>query len=149
MINQEFFNYLKPYLKKLKEQIGADFVVFGSTPLYLLGVVEFNGKINDLDVCLKDISKVPKDTRKVTFQGQELQNFYKLKIDDMDVDIGGIWPGYEDFFDKIFTNPVVVDGFKFANLEVVKAFKEKMYQEYKREKDKKYLEKIKQYQSNN
>ncbi len=66
-INQEFFNYIKPYLIKFREKIGDDFVVFGSAPLYLLGVVKFDGEINDLDISVKDLLKITNDFEEVTF----------------------------------------------------------------------------------
>jgi hypothetical protein len=61
----------------------------------------------------------------------------------MELDIGATWSGYEDFSNKIRTNPIVVDGFKFANLEVVEEWKKEMVKKYDRPKDNDYLQKIK------
>lgn len=141
-INQDFFNYIKPYLIKLRDKIGNDFIVFGSAPLYLLGVVDFSGKINDLDVNVFNKSVVPSDAQEVTFHKNQDQKLYKIFIDDMGVDIGISWPGYGDFLDKIRSNPVIVDGFKFANLDIVEDWKKEMVKRYDRQKDKDYLVKI-------
>ncbi len=141
-INQDFFNYIKPYLIKLKDKVGDDFVVFGSTPLYLLGIVDFNGSINDLDVFIKDISVVPKDATPATFHKNQDQKLYKILIDDLAVDIGSYWPGYDDILNNIFFSPIEVDGFKFANLDVVEEWKREMVKKYDRQKDKDYLTKI-------
>jgi len=106
-------------LIKLKDKIGDDFVVFGSAPLYLLGVVDFNGFINDLDVFIKNISVVPEDATPVTFHKNQEQKLYKIIIDDLAVDMGSYWPGYDGILNNIFFSPIKVDGFKFANLDVV------------------------------
>lgn len=37
--NEDCLEYIYPYLVKLEKLIGSDFVVFGSTPLYLYNVV--------------------------------------------------------------------------------------------------------------
>lgn len=148
-INQDFFNYLKPYLIKLQAKIGADFVVFGSAPLYFLGVVEFNNKLNDLDISVKDISVVPDYAEKVTFQKDQNQVFYKIIIDDMTIDIASLWPGGDDFFNKIHSNPIVIDSFKFANLDIVEDWKKEMVKKYNRQKDREYLEKIKEFRKIN
>jgi hypothetical protein len=148
-INQDFFNYLKPYLIKLRDKIGADFVVFGSAPLYLLGIVEFNGKINDLDVNVKSKEVVPSEAQEVTFHKDQNQKLYKIFIEDMEIDIGIAWPGYGDFLERIRTNPLIVDGFKFANLDVVEDWKKEMVKRYDRQKDKDYLEKIKNFRNHN
>ena len=63
-MNQEFFNKIKPVLIKLEEKIGSDFVIFGSVPLYLIGVLEFDGEFNDLDIAVKDESVIPKEEAK-------------------------------------------------------------------------------------
>ncbi len=141
-INQDFFNYLKPYLIKLREKIGDNFVVFGSAPLCLLGVVEFNGKINDLDINVYDKSVIPAEAQEVTFHKNQDQKLYKIIIDDLEVDIGISWPGYGDFIDRIRSNPIIVDGFKFANLDIVEEWKREMVKRYDRQKDKDYLIKI-------
>ena len=144
-INQEFFNYIKPYLIKLQERIGDDFIIFGSAPLYLLGVVGFRGKINDLDISIKDLSGIRGDFEEVTFQGDKNQKIFKIIIDDMEIDLASAWPGQEEFFKKIFTNPIVVDGFTLANLDVVEEWKNEMFMRYNRGKDKDYLEMIQKY----
>lgn len=144
-INRDFYNYLKPYLLKLSELIGDDWVVFGSAPLYLLGVVEFTGKVNDLDVNLRDVSRIPPNAQVVTFQGNSDQKFHKIFIDEMEVDIGTAWPGFGEYMEKIYADPIVVDGFKFANLDIVEQWKEEMVRRYDRKKDKDYLKKIKEY----
>jgi len=141
-INQEFYDYIKPYLVKIQAKIGGDFVIFGSAPLYLLGVVKFDGKINDLDISVKNSEDIPKDAQIVTFHKDQNQKFYKIVIDDIEVDMASLWPGQEYFFNKIHTNPVVIEEFKFANLEVVKEWKREMVKKYNRLKDKEYLEKI-------
>ena len=87
---------------KLKDKIGDDFVVFGSAPLYLLGVVDFNGFINDLDVFIKNISVVPEDATPVTFHKNQEQKLYKIIIDDLAVDMGSYWPGYDGILNNIF-----------------------------------------------
>lgn len=147
-INQEFYDYIKPYLVKLSEQVGEGFVVFGSAPLYLLGVVPFVGRINDLDVVLLDEAVIPPDVQTVTFHHDPSQKLYKIYIDDLEVDMGVRWPGYEDFTDKIKSDPIVIDGFKFASLEVVEAWKWEMVERYDRQKDKDYLEKILEFKNN-
>lgn len=146
-INKKFFNYIKPLLIKLQEKIGDDFVVFGSAPLYLLGVVKFDGKINDLDISIKNNKNIPEDAQIVTFHKDQNQKFYKIMIDDMEVDMASLWSGQEYFFNKIHTNPIIIEGFKFANLEVVKEWKMEMVKKYNRLKDKEYLEKIEDFQN--
>jgi len=146
-INQEFFNYIKPYLVKVQAMIGGNFVVFGSAPLYLLSVVEFNGKINDLDISIKNSEDIPTDAQIVTFHKDQNQKFYKMIIDDIEVDMASLWPGQEYFFNKIHANPIIVEGFKFANLEVVKEWKREMVKKYNRLKDREYLEKIEDFQN--
>ena len=145
MYNQDFFNYIKPYLIKLREKIGDDFIVFGSAPLYLLGVVEFIGTIHDLDITTKDYSLIPKDAREVVFQKDPNQKLYKIFIDEMEIDIGVSWLGYEDFFKRIFADPIIVEGFKFANLDVVEEWKKTTFEKYGRPKDGVYLDKIKKF----
>lgn len=146
-ISQDFFNYIKPYLIKIQAIIGNDFVVFGSAPLYLLGVLKFDGKIHDLDISIKNSEDVPKDAQIVTFHKDHNQIFYKIMIDDMQIDIASLWPGQEYFFNKIHTAPIVIEEFKFANLEVVKEWKQDMVKKYNRLKDKEYLEKINDFQN--
>ncbi|PLX27230.1 hypothetical protein C0583_04300 [Candidatus Parcubacteria bacterium] len=146
-INKKFFNTIKPILNRLEDKIGNDFIVFGSAPLYLIGIVDFNKNINDLDVAIKEKNKIPKEANEVTFQGDPNQKLYKLKINNIEVDIGTCWPGQENYFYKLFNNHIVVDGFKFANLDVCEEWKERMVKKYNREKDKKYLIKIKKYRA--
>ena len=147
MINEYFFNSIKPILIKLKDKIGEDFVVFGSAPLYLIGVVNYDKPINDLDIAVKDKNVIPKETKEVIFQKNPNQKLYKIKINNIEVDIGGCWKGQESYFYKLFDNPIIVEGFKFVNLDMLKEWKERMVKEYNREKDKIYLEKIKKYKS--
>ena len=146
-INQGFFNYIKPYLVKIQARIGGDFVVFGSAPLYLLGVVKFDGKIHDLDISIKNSEIISQDAQIVTFHKDQNQKFYKIMIDDMEIDMASLWPGQEYFFNKIHTNPIIIEEFKFANLEVVKEWKQEMVKKYNRLKDKEYLEKIDNFQN--
>ncbi len=141
-INKDFFKFIKPYLIKLKEKIGNDFVVFGSAPLYLFNVIDFNGDINDLDISIKDVSNIPKEAKIVTFQKDQNNKFYKIVIDDMNIDIASLWEGNEYFFEKIHNDSILVDGFKFASLETVEEWKKEMVKRYDRQKDKDYLEKV-------
>lgn len=147
-MNYEFYNYLKPYLIKLQEVIGNDFVVFGSAPLYLYGVVPFVGKINDLDVFTKDESIIPSNAQVVTFHKNINQKMYKISIDDLVVDIGPSWLGYEEYINKYYTDPIVVDGFKFANLNVIEEWKREMVNKYDRQKDRDYLQAIREFRKN-
>ncbi len=147
-INKQFFNTIKPILIELREKVGNDFVIFGSVPLYLLGVVAFDKEINDIDIALKDTANIPPKAQVVTFQGDAQQQFHKINIQGMNIDIGSEWkgwPGQKLFFQKIFTNPINVEGFKFANLDVIEEWKKDMVEKYNREKDKNYLQKIKEY----
>jgi hypothetical protein len=148
-INHKFFEAVEPVLKELKQKIGDDSIIFGSSPLYLLGVLPFNDlkDLNDLDVAIKDVTRVPEEAKQVTFHGNPDQKLYKLIINGIEVDIGGIWPGQEDYFYKLFENPIIVGGFKFANLEICEEWKVKMIKKYNRQKDKEYLEKIRIYKS--
>jgi len=148
-INHKFFEAIKPILNELKQKIGDGFVVFGSSPLYLLGVLPFDdlGDLNDLDLALEENVRIPEEAKQVTFQGNPDQKLYKLTIDGVEVDMGKIWPGQEDYFYKLFENPILVDGFKFANLNISKEWKEKMIEKYGRQKDKEFLEKIDQFLS--
>ena len=83
----------------------------------------------------------------MTFHKDPNQKFYKIKIDNIEVDMAALWPGQEHFFNKIHANPILIEGFKFANLEVVKEWKMEMVKKYNRLKDKEYLEKINSFQS--
>lgn len=146
-IKEEFFDRIESVLVELKEKLKSDFVVFGSGPLYLLGVLELNkdSDFNDLDIAVRDASAIIKEAKTVYFRGDPNQKLYKIKIKGIDVDIGSAWPGQEEIFEKIFEDPVVVKGFKFANLDVCQKWKELMVEKYNREKDKLHLEKIKEY----
>ncbi len=144
-INQAFFKDIEPVLNRLKELIGEGFVVFGSAPLYLLGIVAYNHPINDIDIAVNDSSCIPPDARIVTFQKNPKHIFYKLLINDVEVDIGTCWEGQEDFFYRLFKSPIEIEGFKFVNLGMVEEWKTKMVQEFNREKDRIYLEKIREY----
>ncbi len=148
-INKRFFNSIKPILIKLKKRIGNEFVIFGSAPLYLLGILKFKDlkNFNDIDIAIKDILIIPKEAETVMFQNNPNQKFYKIKIDNINIDIGPGWPGEERFFSKLFRNPINIEGFKFVNLDTTEEWKEYMYKKYNREKDKKYLEKIKKYKT--
>lgn len=147
-INKYFFNTIKSVLVELKEKVGPDFVIFGSAPLYLLGVVEFDKKINDIDIALKDVNNIPKEAQVVTFHGNAKQQFHKINIKDVDIDIGCEWKGWANqkgFFQKLFANPIEVEDFKFVNLDVIEEWKKDMIKNYNREKDKYYLQKIFEY----
>ena len=127
-INQKFFNTIEPVLNELKDKLKSEFVVFGSGPLYLLNVLELkkNSDFNDLDIAIKDESVIPKEAQLVYFKGDPNQKLYKIKIKGINVDIGSVWPGQEDTFDKIFENPIVIKGFKFASLDICQEWKELM-----------------------
>ncbi len=146
-INRKFFKTISPVLFELQRRLKGDFVVFGSTPLYLFGVLEFKDHkvFNDLDLVVKDESVIPSEAEVVFFQQDPKQKLYKLKIGDVRVDIGGRWPGREEFFDKIFQDPVIVNNIKFANLDITQEWKELMVKEYGRKKDKDHLKRIKSY----
>jgi len=150
-INQFFLEKISPILTELKQKIGTDFVVFGSAPLYLFGVLEFaeETKINDLDIAIKNERDIPKEAQVVFFHNDPKQKFYKLLIKNVNVDIGTAWPGQERYFKKIFKNPVIIKGFKFANLSICQEWKELMVKKYDREKDKYYLSKIQEFRHKN
>ena len=147
IINQDFFNKIEPTLGRLKEKIGDDFVIFGSGPLYLMAVLEFgeNTVLNDLDIAIRDLLVVPQDAQKVLFRNDPNQKLYKINVNGINVDIGAAWPGQEEIFEKIFTDPLVIDGYKFANLDVCLKWRELIVKKYKREKDIIYLQKIKEF----
>ena len=146
-INQNYFKAIKPVLEKLKSKVEGEFVVFGSSPLYLLGILEFEGlgKIHDLDVVLDGSLKEGVEAREVHFENDPKQKLYKVNIDGLNVDIGTRWPGYEAWFGKIFRDPMVVDGFKFANLQVVLEYKEMNVRRYNRKKDREAVARIKEH----
>jgi len=146
-LNDDFFEYIKTVLIKLREVIGEDFVVFGSAPLYLLGVVDFNGEINDLDISIKNENSIPKNAKRVTFHKNQKKYFYKIEIEGFQIDLAPAWEGQEDQFNKIFQNPIVVNDFKFANLDVVEGWKKEMVKKFNRQKDIAYLKKIEEYRN--
>ena len=148
-INQKFFDKVDPVLIKLRKKFGEDFVVFGSAPLYLMGVLEFKEDFNDLDIAVKDISPIIKEAKQVCFGGDPNQKLYKINIQGINVDIGSAWPGEEKVFEKLLENPIVVKDFKFVNLDNCQAWKEDMVKKYNREKDKLHLQKIKEYNREN
>lgn len=69
-INQKFLKAIKPPLEILRQKMRGEFVIFGSSPLYLLGILKFKGigAFNDLDIAIKDESIIPKEAKLVTFQ---------------------------------------------------------------------------------
>lgn len=146
-INRNYFDAIKPILEKLGDRVDGEFVVFGSAPLYLLGILEFKGldKIHDLDVTL-DGSLGRKDGfRVVHFENDPNKPLYKITINGVDVDVGTKWPGHEDWFKRVFSDPIIVDGFKFANLQTVLDFKKMNIAKYNREKDKDVVARIEEY----
>jgi hypothetical protein len=147
-INQKFLESIWPVLRALQEKIGSDFVVFGSAPLYLYGVLEFTGgeKLNDLDVVAGNGFTAGGEFQEVLFQDDSRQKLYKMQLQDVSIDIGLAWPRWEEIHARIFREAQAVDGFKFASLEVIKEWKERMVKEYGREKDCRYLEKIRSFQ---
>jgi len=147
-INQKFWECLSPVLSELKQKINCDFVVFGSTPLYLLGVLDFERieNLNDIDIAVGDDFVSSEEMQEVYFHDEPNQKLYKILIQGINVDIGPAWPGREDIYDKIFRDSFEVGGFKFASLNTVREWKELMVKEYGREKDRNHLEKIKDFQ---
>ncbi|KKP31667.1 MAG: hypothetical protein UR22_C0020G0013 [Parcubacteria group bacterium GW2011_GWC2_32_10] len=150
-INQIFFDKIEPVLVELKNKLKTDFVLFGSAPLYLMGVLEFNkdSVLNDLDIALRDLSCISQDAKEVQFRKDPNQKLYKINIQGINVDMGSAWPGQEEIFEKIFKNPVIERGFKFANLDICLEWRELIVKKYGREKDIIYLEKIKQFRLKN
>lgn len=145
-IDKNFFNTIKPVLLKLRKEINDEFIIFGSTPLYLLGILEFKkNKFNDLDIMVKNKSSIPPEAKEVTFQKNQNQKLYKLIIDNIKIDIGSLWPGQKKYFYKFFKDPIIIDNLKFANLNIIKEWKEMMIKKYSRQKDKNHLKKIKKY----
>ncbi len=76
-INQKFYNDIKPILLQLRNKVGNDFIVFGSTPLFLLGVVEYKEKINDIDIALEDKKIYHLMLRLLPFREMKTKNFIK------------------------------------------------------------------------
>lgn len=148
-INQNFFDKIYPTLSELKKTLNTDFVIFGSAPLYLLGVLDFQpeNNFNDIDIAIQSEENVPKNASVVLFHDDPKQKLYKLSINGVNIDIGYAWPDQKKYFEKIFKDPIVIDRFKFANLNICREWKELMVKKYNREKDKYYLQKIKEFKS--
>jgi hypothetical protein len=146
-VNQEFFNKIRPTLLELEKIIGPNFVIFGSAPLYLLGVLDFNQEttFNDIDIAVQSEKEIPKNAEVVLFHDDPNQKLFKLSINNINTDIGYAWPGQEKYFKKIFKDPIIVDDFKFANLNICQEWKGLMVEKYNREKDRYYLQKIKEF----
>jgi len=144
-INQKFFDKIEPVLEELEKKLKSEFVVFGSGPLYLLGVLELKEDFNDLDIAVRNTSAIVKEAKEVYFAGDLNQKLYKININGINVDIGSVWPGQEEIFGKLFENPIVVKGFKFVNLDNCQKWKEWTVKKYDREKDRRHLEKIKEF----
>lgn len=147
-INRKFWEALSPALSELKRKINCDFVIFGSAPLYLWGVLPFEkaADLNDLDIAVGDDFMPEGEMREVLFHNDPRQKLYKISIRGINVDIGAAWPGREKIYEKIFNSAVEVEGFKFASLDVVREWKEMMIEEYGREKDRNHLAEIREYQ---
>jgi ribosomal protein S18 acetylase RimI-like enzyme len=120
-INRKFWRALSPALSELKQKINCDFVVFGSAPLYLWGVLPFEkaADLNDLDIAVGDDFVPPEEMQEVLFHDDPRQKLYKISIRGVNVDIGAAWPGREKIYEKIFNSAIEVDGFKFAGLDTV------------------------------
>jgi len=141
-INKEFLKIILPVLEELKNKLKGDFVVFGSTPLYLFGVLEFK-ELHDIDIAVRDESIIPSGAKLILFADNPKQRLYKFRVKDINIDIGSAWPGQEEIFNRIFQDPIIIEGIKFANLDIIREWKELMVKEYDRQKDKDHLEKIK------
>jgi len=143
-INREFLRAVNPALEELRARIGVDFVVFGSAPLYLFGVLEFAGleTLHDLDVAVGAGFAPTPDMEKVWFHDDPRQPLYKLRLSRLTADIGPAWPGREAIYARIFREAIEAGGFRFANLAITREWKDLMVKEYGREKDRLYLEKL-------
>jgi len=143
-INQKFWQKIEPALAQLADMIGPDFVVFGSAPLYLLEVLDFDGTsdFNDLDIAVREGFVAPAGAREVLFHNDPRQKLHKMHLGGIDIDIGSAWPGREEIYTHIFVSYYEIRGFKFASLPVVKEWKKMMVREYGREKDQSHLAKI-------
>lgn len=143
-MNQKFWQKIEPVLSELAGRIGTDFVVFGSAPLYLFGVLEFDESsgLNDLDIAVREGFAPPSEAREVLFHDDPKQKLYKIRLGGIDIDIGSAWPGREKIYAEIFVSCCEVGNFKVASLAVVRKWKEMMVTEYGREKDKVHLAKL-------
>lgn len=146
-INRDYFDAIKPILEKLKDQVDGEFVLFGSASLYLLGILEFKGldKIHDLDVTLDGSLRRKDGVQVVHFEDDPNKPLYKITINGVNIDIGTKWLGQDAWFRKVFSDPIVVDGFKFANLQAVLDFKRMNVSKYNRGKDKDAVARIEKY----
>ena len=79
-INQEFFEFIEPGLKAIKEKIGDDFIVVGSAIMYLLGILEFKkgNFFHDLDIIVKNESSIPKEAVCTFFQNDPNKKLYRM-----------------------------------------------------------------------
>lgn len=147
-INRKFLEAITPALIELETKIGKDFVVFGSAPLYLFGVLEFDGLdvLNDLDVAAGGSFMATPDMEKVLFHDNSHQPLYKIRLGGLGIDIGPVWPGREAFYARIFRDASEAGGFRFASLETVREWKELMVKEYGRQKNRDYLERLEAFQ---
>jgi hypothetical protein len=142
-INQEFFDFIEPALKSLKEKTCGDFIVFGSAVMYLLGILEFKkeGFFHDLDIMLKNQSNIPKEAALTYYQGDKNRKLYRIYLEGFEIDIGGQWPETKEFFERSFDDPLIINGYKFISLDKLQEWKEMMA----RPKDLKHVEKIKEF----
>lgn len=148
-IDQDFVNAIKPIVTKLRNLVVGDFVLFGSAPLYLLGIRKFEGlgKMHDLDVTLDGHLKDENIAQVVYFENDPEQVLKKVTIDGFAVDLGCHWPGDDAYFNKIFDRPIISDGIKFANIDTVLEVKRNYAVKYNREKDRKAVAAIEEYLS--
>ncbi len=146
-INYNYFNAIKPVLEKLNNLLEGDWVLFGSTTLYLLGILDFEGldNIHDLDVVLDGQLSEKTEAETVYFENDPDKKLYKLKVANIEIDVGTLWPGEEYWFNLAFKDPIVVKNFKFANLDSVLEWKKEIVRCHGREKDKKYVCLIEKY----
>ena len=116
-INQEFFDFIEPALKEIKEQTNDDYMIFGSIIMYLLGILKFdkNGFFHDIDVMVKEESSIPEGAVMIYFQGNKEWRLYKKFMAGFEVDFGGIWPDTdtEDFFKRALNETEEINGYKF------------------------------------
>lgn len=145
--NRAYFDAIKPILDKLREKVEGDFVLFGSSTLYLLGIEKFEGldKIHDLDITLDGKVKEGTETKIVHFEHDPNKKLYKVNINGINIDIGTLWVGHERWLRKIFADPIIINGYKFANLQTVLDYKKMNVSKYDREKDRVAIAKIEEY----
>ncbi|MEA2020574.1 MAG: hypothetical protein U9M98_02540 [Patescibacteria group bacterium] len=146
-INWDYFEKIKPILRKLCRKVEGDFVVFGSAPLYLFGALKFEGlgNMHDLDILLDGHVKNSAIEKTVYFENDKNQKLYKLSIDGVNIDVGTLWPGHEEWFEKVFENSQEINGYKFASLETVLEWKKRNIKKYDRKKDKEAIARIKKF----